>query len=359
MTNVTEVLGDESGVQYQGVNDASGGNGAYPTIGLMVGEFRRGRLDKPMTITSQNIRALLGYDPENLAYVAVQDVLNTGVPSVQVLRMTEPQGENIDYTGEYPTSNGVITFKLKDLNDKILIQINDVNIIGSVYEIMDKLAEEYEVYMTYVYPNILLFTNSGLGIKNIVIRGVQSYIENINDLDITWANLKNDYCQVIKVDEQTYAFSLIETRMGFISLLNVEAELNDKISVTYANKAMDVINNNSILNQVELTRWYSGIEEIFPETIVNFTLIPHVPFSVVMANPSANDSYQYFYKKVVKFSFAKALAKYSENEEDNRIRYNSNSGYFYADSAYFMDVGMHTVKGRFIKGYPAYLSMPM
>ncbi|MCU4320618.1 hypothetical protein KTH44_15990 [Acinetobacter bereziniae] len=87
MTNVTDVLGNESGIQYQGVNDASGGNGAYPTIGLMVGEFRRGRLDKPMTITSQNIRALLGYDPENLAYVAVQDVLNTGIPSVQVLRL--------------------------------------------------------------------------------------------------------------------------------------------------------------------------------------------------------------------------------------------------------------------------------
>ncbi|MCU4320616.1 hypothetical protein KTH44_15980 [Acinetobacter bereziniae] len=89
MTNVTEVLGDESGVQYQGVNDASGGNGTYPTIGLMIGEFRRGRLDKPMTITNENIRALLGYDPMNWNYVAVQDVLNTGVPSVQVLRIAE------------------------------------------------------------------------------------------------------------------------------------------------------------------------------------------------------------------------------------------------------------------------------
>ena len=89
MTNVTEVLGDESGIQYQGVIDASGGNGSYPTIGLMVGYFRRGRIDKPMTITNENIRALLGYQPMNWDYVAVQDVLNTGVPSVQVLRITD------------------------------------------------------------------------------------------------------------------------------------------------------------------------------------------------------------------------------------------------------------------------------
>lgn len=35
----------------------------------------------------KNIRAQLGYDPKNSYYVAVQDVLSSGVPSVQVLRL--------------------------------------------------------------------------------------------------------------------------------------------------------------------------------------------------------------------------------------------------------------------------------
>ena len=123
MTNVTEVLGDESGIQYQGVNDASGGNGAYPTIGLMVGQFRRGRLDKPMTVTSQNIRALLGYEPDNFDYVAVQDVLNTGVPSVQVLRLNkDDKGEITPPISCVGASNSI------DIHDCILI-----NQVGAIY----------------------------------------------------------------------------------------------------------------------------------------------------------------------------------------------------------------------------------
>jgi len=40
-----------------------------------------------MTITKANIKGLLGYDPKNPDYVAVQDVLDTNVPSVQVVRI--------------------------------------------------------------------------------------------------------------------------------------------------------------------------------------------------------------------------------------------------------------------------------
>jgi hypothetical protein len=54
---------------------------------MVVGFFKRGRLDRPMTITKSNIRGLLGYDPKNLDYVSVQDALDTGVPSIQVMRI--------------------------------------------------------------------------------------------------------------------------------------------------------------------------------------------------------------------------------------------------------------------------------
>lgn len=87
MTYVTEILADESGIQYGGVKDKTGGTGTYPITGLITGQFRRGRYDKPMTITNANIRAMLGYDPKNPSYIAVQDALSQGVPSVQVLRL--------------------------------------------------------------------------------------------------------------------------------------------------------------------------------------------------------------------------------------------------------------------------------
>ena len=87
MPHETEILFNEAGIQYQGVNDASGGTGAYPIQGLIVGQFKRGRLDKPMTIHRDNIKAMLGYDPKNSYYTAVQDILNQGVPNVAVLRI--------------------------------------------------------------------------------------------------------------------------------------------------------------------------------------------------------------------------------------------------------------------------------
>ena len=92
MTNITTIIDQEAGIQYQGVEDRSSRTGTYPVIGMITGQFRRGRFDKPMTITNENIKAQLGYDPTNPHYMAVQDVLSSGVPSVQVLRV----GETID-----------------------------------------------------------------------------------------------------------------------------------------------------------------------------------------------------------------------------------------------------------------------
>ena len=87
MPHVTAILGNEVGIQYQGVKDSSSLTASYPVVGVMIGQFRRGRLDKPMTITRQNIKTKLGYDPTNPDYIAVQDALDSGVPSVQVLRV--------------------------------------------------------------------------------------------------------------------------------------------------------------------------------------------------------------------------------------------------------------------------------
>lgn len=87
MPHITKVLGQEAGLQFQGVKDKTGSTGQSPVNGVLVGSFKRGRLDQTMTVTLGNINAMLGYEPDNPDYVTVLDYLNTGVPSVQVLRL--------------------------------------------------------------------------------------------------------------------------------------------------------------------------------------------------------------------------------------------------------------------------------
>ena len=85
MTYSTDDLKNEAGIQFDEVILI--GEDDKPVVGLLTGQFKRGRVDKPMTITQENIRSVLGYDPRNPDYVAVVDVLNFGIPSVQVMRL--------------------------------------------------------------------------------------------------------------------------------------------------------------------------------------------------------------------------------------------------------------------------------
>ena len=84
----SKILGEAAGVQYQGVKDESEVNQTGGiTTGYLVGYFKRGFVGKPFTVTKDNFQALLGYDPSNPDYLAVEDVFNRGVPSLQVLRI--------------------------------------------------------------------------------------------------------------------------------------------------------------------------------------------------------------------------------------------------------------------------------
>ena len=86
--NTTKILGEAVGIQSQGTVDKTETQTKEGlTSALIVGRFKRGRVDKPMTIHQGNIRGQLGYDPKNPDYIAVQDCLDTNVPSVQVLRL--------------------------------------------------------------------------------------------------------------------------------------------------------------------------------------------------------------------------------------------------------------------------------
>lgn len=85
MTYSTDSLKNEAGVQFDEVILI--GEDDKQVVGLIAGQFKRGRMDKPMTVTLENIRSVLGHDPRNPDYVAIVDVLTFGIPSVQVMRI--------------------------------------------------------------------------------------------------------------------------------------------------------------------------------------------------------------------------------------------------------------------------------
>ena len=88
--NTTKILGEAVGIQRQDIIDRTEEQTADGLTGAVIlGRFKRGRFDAPMEIHQGNIRGQLGYDPKNPDYIAVQDCLDTGVPSVQVLRVKE------------------------------------------------------------------------------------------------------------------------------------------------------------------------------------------------------------------------------------------------------------------------------
>ena len=87
MAITQKLLGEAVGIQFTGTRDETGTNPILGlTDGLIVGQFRRGRTDKPMRITQQNIRAELGHDKESVFYQAVQAALDQ-FPFVWVLRV--------------------------------------------------------------------------------------------------------------------------------------------------------------------------------------------------------------------------------------------------------------------------------
>lgn len=91
--NTTTILGEAVGIQRQDIIDRTEEQTAEGLTGAVIlGRFKRGRFDALMEIHLGNIRGQLGYDPKNPDYIAVQDCLDTGVPSIQVLRVKDSDG---------------------------------------------------------------------------------------------------------------------------------------------------------------------------------------------------------------------------------------------------------------------------
>ena len=84
----SKILGSAVGIQRQDVIDNTETN-VLPSLanGVIAGHFKRGRMDKTFKVTADNYRALLGNDPSNPSYMAIEDAFKLGVSELSVLRI--------------------------------------------------------------------------------------------------------------------------------------------------------------------------------------------------------------------------------------------------------------------------------
>ena len=84
----SKILGSAVGIQRQDVIDKTEST-VLPSLanGVFMGRFKRGRMDKPFKVTSDNYRNLLGHDPSNPNYMAVEDAFKRGIREVSILRI--------------------------------------------------------------------------------------------------------------------------------------------------------------------------------------------------------------------------------------------------------------------------------
>lgn len=92
MTIVTSSLGAAAGIQ-RNMSDHSG----VPvpvvlTVGMVIGYFKLGRVDKPFKVTSKTYRARLGHEPENPYYQVVQDAFDMGISELWIMRVVKSEG---------------------------------------------------------------------------------------------------------------------------------------------------------------------------------------------------------------------------------------------------------------------------
>lgn len=90
----SKILGSAVGIQYQGVQDLSETSPSSTlTNATVVGRFKRGFTGKPFTVTRDNFQAILGYDPTNPDYLAVEDAFRLGISELQIMRVGATLGK--------------------------------------------------------------------------------------------------------------------------------------------------------------------------------------------------------------------------------------------------------------------------
>lgn len=107
---VTKVLQEQSGIQYQGVQDKSEADPRDTlTNVLFTGVFKRGRFDQPFKVTKESLRAKVGFDPSNPDFVAIEDALEDGAPYLWLQRIEKKQNNDVSISCEILTNDQILT----------------------------------------------------------------------------------------------------------------------------------------------------------------------------------------------------------------------------------------------------------
>lgn len=313
---VTKILGEQSGIQYQGVVDKSETDPRDALINaLFTGEFKNGTFNKPFKVTQANIRAKLGFDPDNLQYQAIEDLLKQGAPFVWVMRVKSgsDEGASIDTSDlTYPEANGVIAFKLSDPNKRILINVNGYDIKGPMAEVIDQLAIEYKIYITYLRDGQILFTTSNNNHNELAIQGVDSH--NRMDNYFTEHDSDEGYCDVSQFGD-IYTFALTKTRDYCVlptgsSLYPIdELDLDDTRNISMAASAVNHSKSNLFFDKVMLNNWVDGSNNPMTlDTVVEYyhPVQESLTFAQVRDRKSEYQ-YGYTYERIVCYTLAKAI----------------------------------------------------
>lgn len=84
----TKILSTAVGVQRGDVTDKTEST-VVPSAqnAVVIGRFKRGRMDRTFKVTSDNYAGLLGRDITNPYYLAIEDAFNNGVSELWVRRI--------------------------------------------------------------------------------------------------------------------------------------------------------------------------------------------------------------------------------------------------------------------------------
>lgn len=146
MENITKVLGSAPGIQWQGEQDNTQSTAINAmNVGIIVGQFKRGRVDKPFRVSAATIEARLGYDPTNFDYMAVQDVLDLGVPYVWVQRIRAGVNASASQPAQITSSgaSGNLNYYKAITSGSLVITVNGVayNLTGLTFASAGSLSD--------------------------------------------------------------------------------------------------------------------------------------------------------------------------------------------------------------------------
>ena len=140
----SKILGSAVGIQRGDVIDRSETT-VLPSLanGVIAGCFKRGRMDKPFKVTGKNYKALLGYDPSNPNYLAVEDAFKRGVSEISILRVGghESGGGDGGAPSQCTPTELEVFFNIRD---------GDLNPVGAVHA---RYRINGEAWIDYSDPN--------------------------------------------------------------------------------------------------------------------------------------------------------------------------------------------------------------